>query len=156
MNSSARDCLLKRLGVSPLSELRAQDFLQKKGFSNRDSQEAISYAKEQGFIDDFTLAQNLVHGKFSRMHLGARAMIQKLQQLGIPQEIAKDAIDQLEESHNLDAAIASAQKKLHLLGVNPSLDQIDVKIRQKVLAYLASRGFASSDATRALNTLLSS
>lgn len=121
------------LSYRPRSEKEVRDFLVRKGFSLRKAEDAISYLKEQGYLDDRDFARWWLEQRGQFRPRGPQLLRQELVQKGVNQEIIDQALAKVDEKKLVRKLLS--QKRFRLLGRS---DQD----REKLAAYLGRRGFS--------------
>jgi regulatory protein len=92
-----------------------------------------------GLINDQALATNYVSSQHGRKGLGKNALRQQLRAKGISDDVAMEAISQISEDQEFQAAFALACKKIR------SLQKDDPKTQlRKIVGVLARKGYSSN------------
>jgi regulatory protein len=123
------------------SEQELRDRLAQAGFEEPETEEALAYVKSYGYVNDRRYAENYVisaGGKKSR-----RMLRSFLEEKGVADDLIEAALDQLPEDET-ELVTGLLLKKA---GPPHSMDEKELR---RVFAYLARKGFTSSDIWRAL------
>lgn len=126
---------LNYLGRFARTELQLRQYLKRKQCSETDIEQAISYARERGFVQDEQYARSFIESKIAHRD-GPLKIKQQLFQKGISPESAGQLIRELYPVElQVDNASALIEKKARYLSAQGG--------RQKVMRFVASRGFPS-------------
>lgn len=112
------------------------DRLYRAGFSESAASYAISYVESFGYIDDYRYASNYL--SFHKGDRSRKELRYKLMNKGVPTEIISEVFMEYEPEDELSALRRQLMKKLR----DRSLDEMEYKDREKVVAYLARKGYA--------------
>lgn len=112
------------------------DRLYRAGFSESATSYAISYVESFGYIDDYRYASNYL--SFHKGDRSRKELRYKLMNKGVPTEIISEVFMEYETEDELSALRRQLMKKLR----DRSLDEMEYKDREKVVAYLARKGYA--------------
>lgn len=112
------------------------DRLYRAGFSESAASYAISYVESFGYIDDYRYASNYL--SFHKGDRSRKELRYKLMNKGVPPEIISEVFMEYEVEDELSALRRQMEKKLR----GRSLDEMEYKDREKVVAYLARKGYA--------------
>lgn len=120
------------------------DKLINKGFPKKIAAEEVKKAKENGYIDDASFAENYIktHGK----NKGVYRLKNELKQKGVSSEIIEDAVKDL--APDADELLLLAEKAAKSLPDGPAK-------KSKVFAKLARRGYPYEAISSALSVLFS-
>ena len=102
----------------------------------------INFLKEYKLIDDYDFAIRYAHDLVHLKKFGLKQVVWKLQEKGIPKEIAQKVVSELE----LDNTVS---KNLKSLALKKLSGNFDIKNIMKVKRYLASRGYDFDDINQA-------
>lgn len=137
------------LNARPRSEAELRAALTKKKVPKEIQEEICSRFKEVGLIDDSSYASSLVNSRSRYSRQGAARIHAELRRKGISTEIAEEAVSQITETDELEAARAVAQKKMRTLRGESR------KVAERRLAgVLARRGFSQSTVIAIVNESL--
>lgn len=124
------------------TEKQLRDKLKTAGFSEVAEEEAVSYVKSFGYIDDYRYARRYVEIYQNRK--SRQQLVVDLQRKGVSQECIGQAIE--EEWQGDDAAL-----KHYLDKKTRNLSDMDYQTRKKLAASLYRKGFSLSDIHRFLD-----
>ena len=105
-------------------------------------EKTIAFLKEYKLIDDVDFATRYAHDLVHLKKFGPKQVMWKLQEKGIPKEIAQKVASEF----NLDDTVA---KNLKNLAIKKLSGNFDTKNIMKVKRYLASRGYDFDDINQA-------
>ncbi len=143
--NQARKKAMDLLMHNDRTEAELRERLLKKGFDASSVEDAVSYVKSFGYVDDERYARNYV--EFYRQRKSARQLAQDLQRRGVDTLYIESA---LSESGSDEAALKRAlEKKV----TNPrKLAEYSFEEKQKVMAYLYRKGFQMEDIRRIVDS----
>ena len=118
------------------SQLRTK--LLQGGYTENITEEAIQYVKSFGYINDLEYARNYILGRKSSK--SKWEIYAGLGQKGLSGEIISQAMEECYEEDDVAEAILSLMKKRRF---DP--ENADEQSRQKMIGYLARKGFGYSD-----------
>lgn len=140
---AAKQVLLRRLSHAPRTRKELAKDLKDKDISDEVANVALDRFEEVGLINDQALASNYVSSQHERKGLGKNALRQQLRAKGISDDVALEAISQISDDQEFQAAFALACKKIR------SLQRDDAKTQlRKVVGVLARKGYSSNLAFR--------
>jgi len=140
---AAKQVLLRRLSHAPRTRKELAKDLKDKDISDEVANVALDRFEEVGLINDQALASNYVASQHQRKGLGKNALRQQLRAKGISDEVALEAISQITDDQEFQAAFALACKKIR------SLQRDDAKTQlRKIVNVLARKGYSSNLAFR--------
>ena len=140
---AAKQVLLRRLSHAPRTRKELAKDLKDKDISDEVANVALDRFEEVGLINDQVLASNYVSSQHQRKGLGKNALRQQLRAKGISDEVALEAISQITDDQEFQAAFALACKKIR------SLQRDDAKTQlRKIVNVLARKGYSSNLAFR--------
>ncbi len=115
-----------------------------------DTIEMVLYKLEkERLMDDEAFARDWAASR-ARCQIGRSRILRELRMKGIPQEMAENALDELDEEEGDEAALALARKLLKRY----SSEADERKAMQKMLAAMARRGYGYEDSRRAIETAI--
>lgn len=144
----ARKKALRLLEHMDRTEKGLTDRLLRAGFSEELAEDAVSYVKDYGYINDRRYALNYI---MYRIHDKSRQKIfQELQQKGVDRQTIQSAWEEAEELEAPDehALLLSQIEKKY-----PPDTEIDERQMRRLLGYFARRGFRQGEITSALEEL---
>ena len=124
------------------------DRLKQAGFSEKATEDAVSYVRELGYINDERYA---FHYIMYRIHNKSRQKIfQELQQKGVDRQTIQSAWEEAEELETPDehALLVSLIEKKY-----PADSELDEREMRRLMGYFARRGFRQGEITSALEEL---
>lgn len=140
---AAKQVLLRRLSHAPRTRKELAKDLKDKDISDEVANIALDRFEEVGLINDQVLASNYVSSQHERKGLGKNALRQQLRAKGISDDMALEAISQISDDQEFQAAFALACKKIR------SLQRDDAKTQlRKIVGVLARKGYSSNLAFR--------
>jgi regulatory protein len=140
---AAKQVLLRRLSHAPRTRKELAKDLKDKDISDEVANVALDRFEEVGLINDQALASNYVSSQHERKGLGKNALRQQLRAKGVSDDVALEAISQISDDQELQAAFALACKKIR------SLQRDDAKTQlRKIVGVLARKGYSSNLAFR--------
>ena len=140
---AAKQVLLRRLSHAPRTRKELAKDLKDKDISDAVANVALDRFEEVGLINDQALASSYVSSQHERKGLGKNALRQQLRAKGISDDMALEAISQISDDQEFQAAFALACKKIR------SLQRDDAKTQlRKIVGVLARKGYSSNLAFR--------
>jgi regulatory protein len=140
---AAKQVLLRRLSHAPRTRKELAKDLKDKDISDEVANVALDRFEEVGLINDQALASNYVSSQHERKGLGKNALRQQLRSKGVSDDVALEAISQISDDQEFQAAFALACKKIR------SLQRDDAKTQlRKIVGVLARKGYSSNLAFR--------
>ena len=140
---AAKQVLLRRLSHAPRTRKELAKDLKDKDISDEVANVALNRFEEVGLINDQALASNYVSSQHERKGLGKNALRQQLRAKGVSDDVALEAISQISDDQEFQAAFALACKKIR------SLQRDDAKTQlRKIVGVLARKGYSSNLAFR--------
>jgi len=140
---AAKQVLLRRLSNAPRTRKELAKDLKDKDISDDVANLALDRFEEVGLINDQALASNYVSSQHERKGLGKNALRQQLRAKGISDDVALEAVSQISDDQEFQAAFALACKKIR------SLQRDDAKTQlRKIVGVLARKGYSSNLAFR--------
>jgi regulatory protein len=147
---AAKQVLLRRLSHAPRTRKELAKDLKDKDISDEVANVALDRFEEVGLINDQALASNYVSSQHERKGLGKNALSQQLRAKGISDDMALEAISQISDDQEFQAAFALACKKIR------SLQRDDAKTQlRKIVGVLARKGYSSNLAFRVAKEVIS-
>lgn len=147
---AAKQVLLRRLSHAPRTRKELAKDLKDKDISDDVANVALDRFEEVGLINDQALASNYVSSQHERKGLGKNALRQQLRAKGISDDMALEAISQISDDQEFQAAFALACKKIR------SLQRDDAKTQlRKIVGMLARKGYSSNLAFRVAKEVIS-
>jgi regulatory protein len=135
----ATDALLKLLSVRARSRHELAAALERKGYPEAVREQALARVQGWGYLDDARFAQERAAALLRKGRLGPRAVLQKLEAHGLPEEAARQALTQASDTEAFDA-LAAARAVLEGRGLLGR--RLDAKEWARAGRLLDSRGFS--------------
>jgi len=134
----ARTILLDQLTGRARSRKELSDKLRSKDVPEDLATRVLDRFEEVGLVDDEAFARSWVAGRQSAKGLARRALAQELRRKGVDDEVAREALDELEPEQEEQAARTLVRKKLR------SLSRVDdVTATRRLVGMLARKGYGS-------------
>ncbi|WP_448060060.1 regulatory protein RecX [Cellulomonas hominis] len=137
--SVARAILLRQLTAAPRSRAQLATKLAERGVPDEIAAEVLDRYVEVGLIDDAEYARMLVRSRHAERGMSRRALGMELRRKGIDDDLATDALGEVDDAQEEGSARALVRRKL---ASTAGLDR-DVRVR-RTYAALARRGYSSS------------
>ena len=145
--SSARSYALWLLGRKAYASAALLDRLQRRGYSPEESQDAVAYLMEIGYLNDRVFVEDFVRGRVDSGH-GPRQISWELRARGIETPEIERAVASLDSEQLRERASALAADRLRRAGAG------DPRVYQRILRYLLQRGYEYSLAADVLAELM--
>lgn len=127
-------------------------WLRRRGFEAPAITWAIERLRAQGLVDDEAFARAFALSRMTGRGFGARRVVAELRWRGVDPRVIVGALADLREEEGLDeraALRAAARRRL------PAVERLEPAVaRRRLLAWLARRGFSSSEAWAEVAALL--
>ncbi len=150
---AAKTAALRLLAIRPRSEREILDRLREKEFPEHTIAGVIGELRQSGLINDHAFACAYIRNALTLRPLGEIPLRQKLLLLGVPRATVDEAVRQtLTESDLLAGALQIARSYHRRLQRAPGNDDTR-KLRQKIRAHLARRGYTWSTIAAVLTSL---
>ncbi len=111
----ARKILLDQLTGQARSRAELATKLAKRRVPEEVAERLLTRFEEVGLIDDAAFARSWVESRQPGKGLGRRALAQELRRKGIDEEVAREALDEIEPGDEEEAARALVRRKLRTL-----------------------------------------
>lgn len=138
-SSAARTILLDKLSGQPRTRAELADLLAERDIPDEVADEVLDRFTDVGLIDDAAFANAWVESRHRGRGLGKRALAQELRRRGVDDELARDALEELDPDQEEATARALVRKKLRSMR---SLDR-QVAMR-RLIGMLARKGYPGS------------
>jgi regulatory protein len=136
--SVARKILLDQLTGQARSRKELSDKLAKKNVPPELATRLLDRFEEVGLVDDEAFAKAWIASRQPGKGLARRALAQELRRKGIDDEVARDALDEIDPADEEAAARALVRKKLR------SLSRVDeTTATRRLVGMLARKGYGS-------------
>ncbi len=134
--AAARAILLDQLTGRARSRRELADKLASRGVPDEIGVRLLDRFEEVGLVDDAAFARAWVSGRQSAKGLARRAIARELHRKGVDDEVAREALDELDPDAELDAARGLVRKKLRTLrGVD------ETTATRRLVGALARKGY---------------
>lgn len=146
---TATEAALKILNTSPRSEFEVRSKLHDKFYTDEEIEEAVSFCKKYNYINDENYAKMYV--EYNAQRYGRKLLSYKLSnEKKVDSEIIDIVLDEiLTREKEIKYAKDIAEKYI-------KIRHLEFDEKQKVLAYLAGKGFPYDIAGAALNDIFNS
>ncbi|TWD83607.1 regulatory protein [Kribbella amoyensis] len=135
-HAAARTILLDKLTGQPRTRAELADVLAEREISDDVADEVLDRFVEVGLINDAAFATAWVESRHRGRGLGKRALAQELRRRGVDDELARDALEELDQDQEEETARALVRKKLRSMR---SLER-EVAMR-RLLGLLGRKGY---------------
>ncbi len=137
VESVARTILLDQLAGRARSRRELADKLAAKNVPHDIATSLLDRFEEVGLVDDAEFARLWVEGRHAAKGLAPRALAQELRRKGVDDEVAREAIDQVDLDEQQSTARALVRKKLR------SLERFDDATKtRRLVGLLARKGYS--------------
>jgi regulatory protein len=135
--SVARKILLDRLSAQPRTRHELAETLARKLVPPEVAQRLLDRFEEVGLVDDGAFARSWVESRRTGRGLARRALAQELRRKGVPDEVAREALDEVDPEEERAAAAELVRRKLRTMA------RFDQQTRMRRLtAMLARKGYS--------------
>lgn len=122
--------------------------MKKKGVAEEVSSAVLDRYDEVGMIDDAAFARAWVSSRHHSKGLASRALAQELRQRGVKQEVAAQALSELDSETEAQTALDLAMRKLRTTRGEPEA------VFRRLVGMLARKGYPGGVAVRAVKEAL--
>ena len=134
--SVARRILLARLTDQPRTRAELAGFLAAKDVPDEVATRLLDRFTEVGLIDDAAYARAWISSRLAGRGLARRALAAELHRKGVPDVIAREALDEIDPDDEAAAAHRLVRRKL------PGMARLAPEVRtRRLVAMLARKGF---------------
>lgn len=141
--SVARAIALRQLTAAPRSRAQLAEAMAKRDVPEDVADRVLDRFTEVGLVDDVAYAEVLVRSRHAERGMSRRALAMELRRKGVDDEVAREALEQVDDADEEQAARALARKKLR---ATRGLDR-EVRLRRAYGA-LGRRGYGGSLVSR--------
>ncbi len=139
----ARKILLDQLTGQARSRSELTDKLAAKGVPGETAERLLDRFEEVGLVDDEAFARSWVQSRQSGKGLARRALAQELRRKGIADEVAREALDEVDADDEVEAARVLVRRKLR------SVARVDdATAVRRLSGMLARKGYPPGTAFR--------
>ena len=147
----ARTILLDQLTGRARSRQELSDKLRSKQVPDDVAAPLLDRFEEVGLVDDAAFARSWVSGRQQGKGLARRALAQELRRKGVEDEVAREALDEIDPDEETEVARRLVRKKLRTLS---RVD--DTTATRRLVGMLARKGFPAGTAYAAVREELAS
>lgn len=144
----AREICLRQLAVRPRTRAELQTALSKRGVADEVARAVLDRYSEVGMIDDAAFARAWVNSRHHSKGLATRALAQELRRKGVDQEVATNALSELDSDTEAQTALDLALRKLRTTRGEPE------QVFRRLVGMLARKGYPGGAAVRAVKEAL--
>jgi regulatory protein len=137
--AQAKDACLRLLTDRARSRSELEKKLISRGFEADIITRTLDRLQEIGLIDDADFANQWVHSRHTYSGKGKKALAVELRLKGVDQDVATEALSQIEPEDERERAADLVRKKLR----NKPVDDRD-KVMRRLVAMLARKGYSAS------------
>lgn len=141
--SVARAIALRQLTAAPRSRAQLAEAMARRDVPEDVADRVLDRFTEVGLVDDAAYAEILVRSRHAERGMSRRALAMELRRKGVDDEVAREALEQVDDADEEQAARALARKKLR---ATRGLDR-EVRLRRAYGA-LGRRGYGGSLVSR--------
>ncbi len=134
----------KLLGYRGRSESELSERLRLKGFSDDEVRAALERLKDGGYVDDGALARSLRTRAEEVKLLGSYGARMYLRRMGIPREVAEEALEGYDEALSAKRLVQSRQRAVRGLPASVA--------RRRLAGCLSRRGYSAETVRKALDS----
>ncbi|MDQ4085014.1 MAG: recombination regulator RecX [Actinomycetota bacterium] len=136
--SVARTILLDRLSAQPRTRAELADTLARKLVPPEVAQRLLDRFEEVGLVDDAAFARSWVESRQTGRGLARRALAQELRRKGVADEVAREALEEIDADDEVEAARHLVRRRLR------TMSRLDRRTRmRRLVAMLARKGYPS-------------
>jgi regulatory protein len=137
----ARTIVLRQLTMAPRSRAQLAQALARRGCDPHVADTVLNRMEEVGLVDDVAYAGMLVRSQQASRGLASRALRVELRRKGVDDEIAAQALDEVDPALEEDQARGLVEKRLR------SMRGLDPQVQTRRLAGMLARKGYPSDLT---------
>ncbi len=147
----ARNYLWQLLRFRQRSEKEIYDRLKNKEYEPKVIDEAVSYFKDLGYINDKEFAKNWIENRLSKP-LGLRVIRRELKNKGIHEETITQFLDEKRQAWNERGIVEELAGKY--LSKVKEKNELLQEVKPKLYAYLIRRGFSPDIVSEVISRIL--
>ena len=136
--AQAKDACLRLLTDRARSRSELETKLSGRGFEPEIITKVLDRLEEIGLIDDADFANQWVHSRHTYSGKGKRALAVELRLKGIDQDVASEALSQIDPEDERERAAELVRRKLK----NKPVDDRD-KVTRRLVSMLARKGYSA-------------
>lgn len=135
----AREIVLRQLAAAPKSRAQLADKLREKDVDDDVAEAILDRMEDVKLVDDEAYAGMLVRSKVASRGLARRALAQELKRKGIDDDVAKNALEQVDDDAEFATALALGRKKML------TMSRLDEQTQtRRLTGLLARKGYPPS------------
>lgn len=135
---AAREIVLRRLDHSPAPRAALAELLHRRDVDPRVSEEVLDRLEAAGVIDDAAYAAMVARTRFAEKGTARRGIAEELRRKGLGDAAIAQALAQVSDSDEVEAARHLALKKMRTTG------HLDPQVRRRrTLAFLTRKGYTA-------------
>lgn len=157
----AREAALNLLSVRARSTAELRQRLQRKEFAAPVVEATMEFLAERGYLDDAEFARSFVRDRVRLRPRGRIGLLQELRRKGVAGPVAEAAVEAVMEAEDIDeaalardAAEAWARRNRSAIRKGARSREDRLRLRNRLYAHLARRGFAPDAIRGALDGVL--
>jgi regulatory protein len=132
------ESLLRKLGMADMSSHEVRLWLREKDLDEAQAEEMLAKVEHLGYVDDYRLAEQLMHRLTNRKGAGRSAIALELRKRHLSPGAIDEALQGIDQEVELDRALAQALQRA------PGLQRFDKNTAERRLqGFLARRGYPS-------------
>jgi regulatory protein len=132
------ESLLRKLGMADMSAHEVRVWLRAKELDEAQVEELVAKVEHLGYVDDYRLAEQLMHRLANRKGAGRSAIALELRKRNLAPNAIDEALANIDGQAELDRAIAQSLQRA------PGLQRFDKNTAERRLqGFLARRGYPS-------------
>ena len=105
----------------------------------------VERLRSEDYLNDHRYARAYCEGKLVQQHWGRQKVLYHLRAKHLPKEAIEEGMSVIDDDTYFSIMADEVEKKLRLLG-----GEMTAEVRRKMLSFLVSRGYSTSDIGRAL------
>ena len=141
----AKEICFDLLAARPRTQEELRQALRRKGFDDETSEALLGKLDRAGLVNDAEFAELWVKSRHANQGLSRTALVAELRRKGVDDEVAREALDEIDPEHEVEAARSLVRRKLRSLS---DLDQ-QVAVR-RLTGMLARKGYPPTVAFRVI------
>ncbi|HZE39871.1 MAG TPA: regulatory protein RecX [Stackebrandtia sp.] len=145
----AREICLRLLDVRPRTYIELAEALTKRGIPDEVIDEVLDRYREVGMVDDAAFARAWVSSRHRGKKLSRRALSSELRRKGVDTELVDEALEQVDDDSEREAARELVVKRLRSMGSAPP----DAVFR-RLVGMLGRKGYGSGVAIGVVKEVL--
>jgi regulatory protein len=138
----ARKILLDQLTGQARSRSELADKLAAKGVPDDLAARLLDRFEEVGLVDDEAFAKAWVSSRGPGKGLARRALAHELRRKGVADDVAREALDEIDPAEEEETARALVRKKLRSMQVHPGKGVDGDKATRRLVGLLARKGYS--------------